>query len=463
MKPVRVPAHIFREYDVRGLVSKELSPGLYELMGRAFGTLLLEKNRGRKTNCAVGRDNRSSSPSYSRAFIRGLLSTGCDVVDIGEITTPGAYFANSFLRTTGAAAVTASHNPPEYNGLKMRFNLLPVSGVDLKAFVERKKFASATGKLSKKNVFHNHLEAIASPNKLRRKLRVVVDCGNGVAGPIAVAALRATGAKVFPLFCEPDPAYPNHSPNPVKPENFPWLIRKVRSKKADLGLMLDGDGDRVAAVDESGKIIWPDMLLLLFSREQLKHNKKPPIVVEIKCSQAVLDDVAARGGKALLCRTGYTNVEKLMRERGAQLGAEMSGHFYFMQGKRQWLSDAIYASARLLKLLDSSKKTFSQLLADAPKYYSSQEFRLRVSGANAEKRKYEIVDALVRGFKRTNEVIDLDGGRVLFADGWGLVRCSQNEPELSLRFEGKTPAALQRIQNSFKKKLSAYREVEQTL
>jgi phosphomannomutase len=453
------PLHVFREYDVRGLAQKELSPASYELFGKAFGTLLAKRNGGKRPSCAVGRDNRASSPSYERAFVKGLRSTGCDVVRIGQVTTPMAYFANEFLHTTGAASVTASHNPPQYNGLKMRFKMLPVSGLDLKDYVVSGKFATGSGKASSKNIFSNYLKAVSSGNKLRGKFKVVVDCGNGTAGPFVVPALRAIGASVTALFCKPDPRFPNHSPNPVKPENFPWLIAQVRKQKADLGLMLDGDGDRVAAVDANGNIIWPDMLLLLFARREVAVRKGAKIVVEIKCSQSVIDDVRSRGGKPILSRTGYTNVEKLMAKEGARVGAEMSGHFYFME-KRAWLSDAIYASNRLCKLVSDSGKSIKDLISDAPKYYSSQEYRLHVTGEGAETRKAEIVAELTRAFKKTNRVIDIDGARVLFSDGWGLVRFSKNEPELSLRFEGKTPAALKRIQGVFRRALLRYKEVK---
>ncbi len=453
------PSHVFREYDVRGLAGKELTPRAYGLFGRAFGTLLREKNSGRKPSCAVGRDNRASSRTYEAAFVKGLLSTGCDVVRIGQVTTPMAYFANEFLHTTGAASVTASHNPPQYNGLKMRFELLAVSGLDLKAFAFRGKFASGKGKASSKNLFADYIKAVSSGNKLKRKLKVVVDCGNGTAGPFVVPALAAIGASVTPLFCKPDPRFPNHSPNPVKPENFPWLVAQVKKRRADLGLMLDGDGDRVAAVDHSGNIIWPDMLLLLFARADLARRKGGKIVVEIKCSQSVIDDIGLKGGKPVLSRTGYPNVEKLMREEGARVGAEMSGHFYFME-RRQWLSDAIYASCRLCKLVGDSGKPISQLISDAPKYYSSQEYRPRVNGKDAEARKEQIVAELTRLFKKTHPVIGIDGARVLFPDGWGLVRYSKNEPELSLRFEGKTPAALARIKGVFRKALFRYKEVK---
>lgn len=441
--------NIFRLYDVRGLIDKDIDAATYEKMGRSFGTLVKRKTVA-APRVAVGRDNRATSPMYQAAFTNGLNAVGCDAVDIGELTTPAVYFANSYLGVEAVATITASHNPPEYNGLKMRIGDMPVSGLDIKPIFLSQEFSSGTGKISKENIDVAYVKAASEENKLAKKLKVVVDCGNGAAGKLAVAALQAIGCDVVPLYCESDPTYPHHHPNPLKPENYPDLIAAVKREKADLGLMLDGDGDRACATDEQGNILWADSLLLLFSREILSQQRGASIVVEIKCSLSVMDDVAAHGGKAVLSSTGYPNVEKKMVEENSPLGGEMSGHFYFF-GKKKWFSDAIYASCRLCKLISYSGKTLSEMVADAPKYFSSQEYRLHVSGE--ESNKVKIVEALKKQFQKEYEVLALDGARVVFPHGWGLVRYSQNEPELSLRFESKTAQGLEEIKSVFREKL----------
>jgi len=445
--------NIFRLYDVRGLISKDLDAAIYEKMGRSFGTLVKRKTGLPQPKVAVGRDNRQTGAMYQAAFSNGLLATGCDAVDIGELTTPAVYFANFFLNVEAVASITASHNPPEYNGLKMRIGEMPVSGLDIKPIFLANEFSQGKGKVSKENVEDAYVKAVSEENELAKKLKVVVDCGNGAAGKLAVAALKEIGCEVIPLYCESDPTYPHHHPDPVKPENYPDLIAAVKREKADLGVMLDGDGDRVCAVEENGNILWADSFLILFSREILSQQRGANIVVEIKCSLSVMDDVAAHGGNAVLCATGYPNVEKKMVEENAPLGGEMSGHFYFF-GKKKWFSDAIYASCRLCKMISYSDKTLSEMVADAPKYFSSQEYRLHVSGE--ENNKVKIVEELVKEFSKEYEVITLDGARVVFPHGWGLVRYSQNEPVLSMRFESKTEQGLQEIKRVFREKLSKH-------
>ena len=456
---------MFREYDVRGLVGSELDAAFYERLGKAFGTIVREKTRVKNPRIAVGRDNRATSEEYQQAFERGLHAAGCDTTDLGMLTTPAAYYAGLHLAVEAVAAITASHNPPEYNGAKFRIGETPVSGLDVKKTFFEGNFATGSGKGSAQDVSGAYVKAIALECKASRPLKIVLDCGNGAAGSLATAALKACGHAVTPMYCEPDYTYPHHQPNPVKPENYPDLIAAVKRGKADLGIMLDGDGDRCCAVDEKGEIIWADSLLLLFARDYLKQQPGATVIVEIKCSQAILDDIPLKGGTADLCRTGYPNVEQMMREKGARLGGEMSGHFYFFNDAKRhdgskWFSDAIYASCKLGQLVAGSGKTLSQMLEDAPKYYPSPEYRPQVTGE--EKNKEKIVATIAAEFKRekgtsgVKDVIDIDGARVLFNDGWGLIRYSQNEPQLSLRFEGKTPEATARIREIFRKKLEGH-------
>jgi phosphomannomutase/phosphoglucomutase len=451
--------YIFRDYDVRGIVGQDLDEERMEILGKAFGTKLvsMEKN----ASCTVARDNRKDSLAYKNAFVKGLVSTGCDAIDVGQGTTPLGYFAQQFLKATGTAIITASHNPPQYNGLKMRVGNDAFSGKKLGEIVLKGEFAvgKKPGSVSEKNIYENYVNAVTGENRVKRRMRVVVDSGNGMAGPLAVAALKRIGCEVIELFTDPDSNYPHHIPDVVKPENYPWLVKKVREEKADLGIMLDGDGDRVAAVDEKGNILWPDMLLVSFAREALSQKKGAKIVVEIKCSQKLIEDVENRGGKALLCKTGYPFVEEMMEKEGSPVGGEMSGHFFFFNPDGRWFSDAIYAACRFVKIVSESGKPLSRMFDDLPVYYASQEYRFDVHAPD-EGRKYEIVAELVREFKKTHKVIDIDGARVLFPGGWGLVRASNNEPLIVMRFESKTREGLEKIARIFREKIARYPEVK---
>lgn len=451
------PTQIFRAYDVRGIVGIELSEEFFETAGKAFGTMI--KSKTKKLDCAVGRDIRSSSLSYQYAFVKGLLSTGCDVIDVGVLTTPGVYFSQQYLKTSACAAITASHNPPEFNGLKMRLLEKSVNGLELKPWME-KTFVEGKGKYSRKSVLDAYVEALSKGNKLERRVKVVLDCGNGTAGEAALKAFKSIGAEVIPLFCNPLPTFPNHHPDPTKVENYEWIRNAVRKEKADLGIMLDGDGDRVGAITRGGEVFWADKLLMIFARRVLKEKKGAVIVGDVKVSQSLVDDVVNRGGKALLVKTGYPNVEEAMEEKHSPLGGEMSGHFYFYN-EMKWRSDAIYASCRLLKIISESNSSLQELVKGAPFYYSTPEYRLKVGGEGANELKKEIVREISSYFKKTHEVISVDGARVLYDEGWGLVRYANTEPMLSLRFESRTREGLKRIKEEFRDKLSEFKEVEE--
>ncbi len=446
---------IFREYDVRGLVGSELSEAVYERMGGAFGEYLRNRSGG-KPSCAVGRDNRPSSQGYCGAFVAGLRSIGCDAIDIGLATTPELYFANVFLKTAGAAVITASHNPPEYNGVKFVYAGKSAGGKEvqeIKRLALANKFsngagkvAAAAGKYSSIDIFDDYLAALSEGASLKR-LKVAVDCGNGIASEFAVPYLRKLGCKVVPLHCDASKPFSVHLPDPVQPENYVDLVAAVRAEKADVGLMFDGDGDRVGAVDETGKIVWPDQLLMLFARRFLKSNPAGKVLIEIKCSKAVEDDVLAHGGRPVWSATGRTVIEDLMFREGAKLAGEMSGHFFFSE-KRLWLSEAMVAARKVLEII-SDGGALSKQAGSLPRYVSSQEYRVTVP----EERKFAIVKEIAEEFKRTNDVVTLDGAKVLFSDGWGLVRASNNEPKLSMRFESKTAGGLKKIMAAFSRKL----------
>ncbi|MBI5036926.1 phosphomannomutase/phosphoglucomutase [Candidatus Micrarchaeota archaeon] len=437
---------IFREYDVRGFVGAELNEEVYCKLGRAFAAYV-EGRAKAKPSCVVGRDNRPSSEAYAKAFIEGFADGGGEVIDVGLATTPAAYFANNFFKTKAGAAITASHNPPEYNGAKFVFGGRSAGGAEVQKV--KKLFFSelpkkAGGKVTKQDFTKAYFADLAKNSRVR-KLKVVVDCGNGAASAFAPAFLESLGCEVVPLHCDSSKPFSVHLPDPVDPENYGELVAAVRQSNADLGLMFDGDGDRLGAVDESGRIVWPDQLLILFARKLLAEKPASKVIVEIKCSQAVFDDVRARGGKPVLSPTGRTRVEEIMASEKAPLAGEMSGHFFFAPS---WLSDAFFASRKLLEIV--SEVPLSEALEGAPKYFSSQEYRVAVE----EEKKFWIVESLSKEFPE-NEVVTMDGVKVLFADGWGLVRASQNEPKLSIRFEGRTKETLARIQKLFRSKLEA--------
>ncbi len=453
---------IFREYDIRGLIGEDLDEGKMNLMGKAFGAYLRSK---KVSKMVVGRDNRATSAPYQKALTDGLMSTGVSVVDIGEITTPCMIFASVFLGAKAGLSVTASHNPPKYNGLKFVLNGRDVGGEVIRGIykiADAGEFPSGkAGTYEKKDISKDYLAALAKDVKLKRRFRVAVDAGNGIAGGFAVAHLRNLGCEVFPVNCESDASFPNHLPDTVKPEYYPQLIDAVRKNKADCGLMFDGDGDRVAAVNELGEIVWADMLLLLFAREILERAKGAKVVVEIKCSQGVLDDIRNHGGVPILWKTGRTNIEDKMFEEGAVLGGEMSGHMFFNHGGVMWFSEALYAAGKLLQIMDKKGRPLSELLGDVPKYHTSQEYRVAYTGEK-EEGKFALMKTILSDFKKEwgRGVIDIDGARVVLPNGWALVRVSNGEPVFSMRFEGKTEEDLKGITAIFKEFLAKYPEIK---
>lgn len=442
--------HIFRQYDIRGVWGDELTEDVVRLIGKAYGTFV---RRNGANNVVVGHDNRASSPAIHSALIDGLLSTGCNVTDIGEVLTPIVYFVRHSFGIEGGVMITGSHNPPQYNGFKLCWGKGTLFGEQIqhiRELIEASEFESGSGKLSQLDGIEAYYKWITEHIKLgERELKVVVDAGNGTAGPIVPPLLRKLGCKVIELYCESDNSFPNHHPDPVREENLRDLTAKVVETGANVGLGFDGDGDRLGVVDEKGNIIWGDYLLILFSREILRSHPGAKIIIEVKCSQATIEEVERAGGIPILSRTGHSFIKDTLHKEGALLAGEMSGHLFFAD-EYFGFDDAVYAACRLLRILSNSDKSLSELLSDVPRYHSTPEVRVPCP----DDKKFDVVAKAVEDFKRQYEVIDIDGARVLFEDGWGLVRASNTEPMLILRAEGKTPQALEQIKEEIANELS---------
>jgi phosphomannomutase/phosphoglucomutase len=435
---------IFREYDIRGVVGHDFDAADVKRIGRAFGTYV--RQRGGK-RLAVGRDHRLSSEAFCAALSQGLQATGCDIVDIGLVPTPLLYFALFHLNTDGGCMITASHNPAEYNGIKLCFGRGTLYGDDIQQIgrlAEQGPFAEGTSQRTEAEVRSAYMAYITKQIRLHRPLRVVVDAGNGTSGLVVQDLLRRLGCEVYELFCEVDGTFPNHHPDPTVPENLTDIIREVKARKADIGLAYDGDSDRLGVIDEHGEIIWGDRLLVLFAREILSRRPGAKVIFDVKCSQVLLDDVRQHGGTPIMWKTGHSLIKKKLYEEQAAVAGEMSGHLFFADGYFGY-DDAIYASCRLLQILDRTNAPLSTLLRDLPVTYSTPEIRVTC----ADEDKFQVVEQVTARFQQAEqarEVITIDGARVVFPDGWGLVRASNTQPALVLRFEAKTPEGLEAIQ-----------------
>lgn len=445
----RFNPNIFRQYDIRGVVGEELTEDVAETLGKAFGSFSIKK--GEKL-VVVGSDNRLSSPSLKKAVINGLLSTGCDVVDLGTVVTPVFYFARIHYKINPGIMVTASHNPPQFNGFKVAFGHATLYGEDIQYFrklMEEGNFEKGNGTLSFIDPTEDYINDITSRIKLSRPLKVAIDCGNGTASFIAERLFTRLGAQVYPLYCDSDPNFPNHFPDPVKPENMQDLKNLVLKGNLDLGIGFDGDGDRIGVVDDKGQIIWGDMLMILFWREILPKHPGATAIVEVKCSQALVEEILKLGGNPIFYKTGHSLIKAKMKEIGAIFTGEMSGHMFFAD-EYYGFDDALYAAARLLRILSNTEKKLSELLSDVPKYYSTPEIRVHCS----DEEKFDKVQEVKKYFSGRYEIIDIDGARVIFPDGWGLVRASNTGPELIVRCESKTPEGLEKIKEEIKRALS---------
>ena len=438
-------SNIFRQYDIRGIVGSEIDHVMMDKIARAFA--VLAKKQG-QTDILLGRDNRHSSPELAKVVSQALIESGCNVIDLGVVITPMFYYASRHLNVYAGIMVTASHNPPEYNGCKLLLGESTIYGDDIqeiRRLVEAGAFESASeiGVISTQDIMPDYAAMIKEKIQLgARPLKVVVDCANGTASLFAPAILADLGCEVIELYCDSDPDYPNHHPDPVNPDNMHDLIKMVRDNQADLGIGFDGDGDRLGVVDDQGNLIWGDKLMILFWRELLPRYPGTDAIVEVKCSQGLIDEIERLGGNVVMYRTGHSLIKARMKEINAIFTGEMSGHMFFAD-EYYGYDDAVYAAARLLALLSNSEHKLSDILADIPVYYSTPE--LRVDSSDQEK--FEVVAKVLKHFQNKYDVITVDGARILFPDGWGLVRASNTGPELIVRCEGRTPDALKNIRN----------------
>ncbi|MFO7964149.1 MAG: phosphomannomutase/phosphoglucomutase [Desulfobacterales bacterium] len=434
---------IFREYDIRGIAEKDMTIEEVLLIGRGIGTYLRRHNCSKIT---VGRDCRLTSSDYADKIIEGLMSTGCSVTDLGVCPTPVFYFSIRHFRQEGGVMITASHNPGEYNGFKVCKELDSLYGDELKKIldiIENRDFAAGKGSCRSDDIIPPYKKYIIDNISISKPLRIGVDAGNGTAGVVAVPILKELGCEVHDLYCDMDGTFPNHEADPTVEKNLTDLIRLVADKNLDGGIGFDGDGDRIGVVDEKGNIVYGDRLMIIFSREILSRKPGAVFISEVKCSQTLYDDIEKHGGKPIMWRTGHSLIKKKMKEENAALAGEMSGHMFFAD-RYFGFDDATYACCRLLEIMADSGKTISELLADIPQTFTTPEIRVDCP----DRIKFKVVKQITDHFKKTHEVIDIDGARVLFGDGWGLVRASNTQPALVLRFEALSRNRLQEIRQT---------------
>ncbi|MCG3113604.1 MAG: phosphomannomutase/phosphoglucomutase [Candidatus Manganitrophus sp. SB1] len=433
---------IFREYDIRGVYGTVLTEKVAEEIGKAFGTLI-RRSGGKKIS--LGYDIRLSSPSLREALLAGLLSTGIDVVDIGACPTPVLYFSLFNLQVDGGVMITASHNPAEFNGFKLCRGKGTLYGAEIqqvRTMAESGDFDRGKGELTfEPDFLATYLRYFVKHFGSLRSKKVVVDCGNAAAALIAPQIFEQLGCEVIPLYCEPDGRFPNHHPDPTVPENIADLIACVRKERADVGIAFDGDGDRLGAVDEKGEIIWGDKLTLLFATDILKRSPGAIIISEVKASQVLYDEIARLGGNGIMWKTGHSLIKSKMKETGALLAGEMSGHLFFAD-RYFGYDDAIYAGCRLVEILVNSEQTLSSYFSDLPKTYATPEIRVDCP----DDRKFAVVEKCREYFSGKYKTVDIDGIRILFEDGWGLIRASNTQPALVLRFEASSQARLTKMQ-----------------
>ena len=440
---------IFREYDIRGKYPDDLNPSVAHKLGLSIGTYL---KRNRAKRISLGRDCRKSSPELREALLKGLLESGVDVTDIGMVPTPLLYFSLFNLDMDGGVQITGSHNPSDYNGFKICLGKATIHGREvqkIREILELGHFDNGNGSYGQRDVIAPYLEYMKeniSPGDIGRK--VVVDAGNGVGGLVAPEVYGGMGIELETLFCEPDGNFPNHHPDPTIPGNLESLIREVKSKSADLGIAFDGDADRIGVVDREGEIVWGDQLMIIFSREILKRYPGAKILGEVKCSQTLYEDIKKHGGIPLMWKAGHSLMKSKMAEEGALFGGEMSGHIFFAD-RFFGYDDAVYAGARLLEILTRTPRTVRELLSGVPHMESTPEIRIDFP----DNKKFKAVEILAEQFKKEYDVIDLDGVRVLFKGGWGLVRASNTQPVIVLRFEALDRARLENIRKIFMDRL----------
>ncbi len=441
-----VPASIFKAYDIRGIVGETLTPELIFDIGRAIGSEAY--NRGQQT-IAVARDGRLSGPELLEELINGLLESGRDVINLGLVPTPVLYFSTHYMSTSTGVMLTGSHNPSNYNGLKMVLRGETLSGDTIQALrhrIEVGDFQSGVGSVEETDIVPDYIERILGDVELQRPLKVVVDCGNGVAGDLAPRLLRSLGCEVIDLYCEIDGNFPNHHPDPSKPENLSDVIEAVMTNNADLGLAFDGDGDRLGVIDSRGNVIWPDRQMVLYAKDVISRNPGAEVIYDVKCSRHLGPAIKGFGGKPSMWKTGHSLIKSRMKETGALLAGEMSGHIFF---KERWygFDDALYTAARLCEIVARDLRSTYELFAEIPNAVSTPELNLKMD----DPAHHDFMEQLIDAAEFPNATkITIDGLRVEFDDGWGLVRASNTTPCLVIRFEADNPSALKRIQGEFR-------------
>jgi phosphomannomutase/phosphoglucomutase len=442
---------IFKAYDIRGIVDTELTPQTIELIGKALGTYSIACG---EKEFVIGRDGRLSGDWIRDSLIKGITSTGCFVVDIGQVPTPLVYFATKTTTAKSGVMITGSHNPPQYNGLKIVIAGKTLSGdeiTNLYDIIQVGKFATGSGLKTKANIEDNYIKTIVDDITIAKKLKVVVDCGNGVAGEIAPKLYNTLGVEVIPLFCEIDGTFPNHHPDPSKPENLADVIVKVQETGADMGFAFDGDGDRLGLIDNLGNVIWADRQMMLYAQDILTREKNAKIIFDVKCSANLPKHIKKCGGQAIMSRTGHSFIKAKISEENAALGGEMSGHIFF---KERWFGfdDALYTGARLLEIVSQQQYTIADIFNALPNSINTPEINIHFPKQGQQ---FEAMEKLYTHINFDGNISTIDGIRVDWEYGWGLVRPSNTTPCLVLRFEANTDENLIKIKQQFKTLLSS--------
>ena len=446
---------IFREYDIRGIVDEQITDADVFLLGRGIGTYLAEHGCRHLT---LGRDCRLSSGRFNEQMIKGLIASGCHITDIGVCPTPVLYFSIRHFEQEGGVMITASHNPPEYNGFKVCLGTDSVHGQEIqkiREIIEKEAFAEGAGSRSEADALTPYQQFVKENIEVPNAMRIGVDAGNGTAGVVAVPILKALNCEVHDLYCEMDGHFPNHEADPTVAANLKDLIALVKEKKLDIGIGYDGDGDRIGVIDENGGIIYGDQLMIIFSREILSRKPGATFISEVKCSKTMYDDIEKNGGRAIMWKTGHSLIKEKMKAENAELAGEMSGHMFFAD-RYFGYDDAIYASCRLIEILSRTGRTVSDLLADVPPTYSTPEIRVECP----DHIKFRVVEQLTEAFRKDYNVIDIDGVRIVFDDGWGLVRASNTQPALVLRFEALSKERREEIKEMVENRLA---EIQKSL
>ncbi len=441
---------IFREYDIRGITESEITDQDVATLGRAFGTYMARQGKRR---VVVGRDCRLTSDRYRDLLVGGMLQSGMDVVDIGVCPTPVFYFAIRHLDREGGMMITASHNPPEYNGFKVCNGFDTIAGAEIQKFAHIARsgdFSSAEGSLDHFDIISTYVDFVTGNIRLKSRLRVGIDGGNATGGPVATTILKKLGCEIYPIYCEMDGTFPNHEPDPTVMENLVDLRDLVLRERLDVGVAYDGDSDRLGVIDHRGEVVFGDKLMIIFAREILSRRPGSVFISEVKCSKTLYDDIERHGGVAIMWKTGHSLIKAKMKEVDAQLAGEMSGHIFF-KDRYFGFDDGIYSSCRLLEILSRTGKRIPELLDGVPDTHSTPEIRVDCP----DEVKFEVVDRAQREFKERNlKVIDTDGARITFPDGWGLVRASNTQPVLVLRFEAETLDRLGEIRDLIESTIS---------